>query len=95
MLPYILAQVSGGIVAGGVLFVIASGQAGFDVTAGFALNGDGEHSPGGYALMAALVCEVVMTMMLLIVILGATDERAPVGFAPIAIGLFHSCGFFG
>lgn len=87
LLPYIMAQVFGGIVAGGILYIIASGQVGFDVTAGFASNGYGEHSPGGYSFMAALVCEVVMTMMFLIVILGATDERAPVGFAPIAIGL--------
>ena len=85
--PYIAAQVLGGIVAGGVLYLIASGQAGFDLAGGFASNGYGEHSPGGYSLLAALVCEVVMTMMFLIVILGATDERAPAGFAPIAIGL--------
>lgn len=84
--PYIVAQVLGGIVAGGVLFVIASGQAGFE-TAGFASNGFGEHSPGGYSLTAALVCEVVMTFMFLIIILGATDGRAPAGLAPIAIGL--------
>jgi aquaporin Z len=85
--PYIVAQVLGGIAAGGVLFVIASGQAGFDVGAGFASNGYGEHSPGQYTLLAALVCEVVMTAMFLVVILGATDKRAPAGFAPIAIGL--------
>jgi aquaporin Z len=85
--PYIVAQVVGAIVAGGVLFVIASGQAGFDVTAGFASNGYGEHSPGGYSLLAALVAEIVMTMMFLIVILGSTDKRAPAGLAPIAIGL--------
>ncbi len=85
--PYIAAQVIGAIVAGGVLFVIASGQAGFDVAAGFASNGYGEHSPGGYTMMAALVCEIVMTMMFLIIILGATDSRAPAGFAPLAIGL--------
>ncbi len=84
---YIIAQVLGGIAAGGVLYLIASGKAGFDVTAGFASNGYGEHSPGGYSLIAALVTEVVMTMMFLIVILGATDKRAPAGFAPIAIGL--------
>ncbi len=87
VIPYIVAQVIGGVVAGGVLFLIASGQAGFDVSAGFASNGYGAHSPGGYSLLAALVCEVVMTMMFLVVILGATDARAPQGFAPIAIGL--------
>ena len=85
LLPYIVAQVLGGIAAGGILYIIASGQAGFDVSAGFASNGYGEHSPGGYTMMAALVCEIVMTMMFVIVILGATDERAPKGFAPIAI----------
>ena len=78
---------SGGIAAGGVLYLIASGKAGFDVTAGFASNGYGEHSPGGYSLLSALVTEVVMTLMFLIIILGATDKRAPQGFAPIAIGL--------
>ena len=87
LLPYIVAQVAGGIVAGGVLYLIASGKAGFSLSGGFASNGYGEHSPGGYALGAALVCEVVMTMMFLVVILGATDARAPAGFAPIAIGL--------
>ncbi|OCH67884.1 aquaporin Z [Vibrio splendidus] len=86
--PYIIAQVIGGIIAGGVLFVIASGQAGFDAAASdFASNGYGEHSPGGYSLTAALVCEVVMTMVFLFVIMGATDSKAPAGFAPIAIGL--------
>lgn len=87
LLPYIAAQVVGGIFAGGVLFLIASGQAGFDVSAGFASNGFGEHSPGKYSLVSAAVTEVVMTMMFLIVILGATDKRAPAGMAPIAIGL--------
>ena len=77
----------GGIAAGGVLFVIASGKEGFDVAAGFASNGYGAHSPGGYSMLAALVCEVVMTMMFLLVILGSTAKRAPAGFAPIAIGL--------
>ena len=85
--PYIAAQVLGGIVAGGVLYLIASGKAGFELSAGFASNGYGEHSPGGYSMVAALVTEVVMTMMFLFVIMGATDKRAPQGFAPIAIGL--------
>jgi len=85
--PYIAAQVAGGIAGAATLYVIASGQAGFDVTAGFASNGYGEHSPGGYGLIAALVTEVVMTLMFLFIILGATDKRAPQGFAPIAIGL--------
>lgn len=88
VLPYIIAQVLGGLIAGGVLYLIASGQAGFDVTAsGFAANGYGVHSPGQYSMTAGLIAEVVMTMMFLIIILGATDARAPQGFAPIAIGL--------
>ncbi len=85
--PYILSQVAGGIFGAAVLYVIASGQAGFDVTAGFASNGYAEHSPGGYSMVAALVAEIVMTFMFLMIILGATDKRAPQGFAPIAIGL--------
>jgi aquaporin Z len=87
LLPYIVSQVLGAIAAGGVLFIIASGKSGFDVAAGFASNGYGAHSPGGYSFAAALVCEIVMTAMFLIVILGATDKRAPQGLAPIAIGL--------
>jgi aquaporin Z len=87
LLPYIVSQVLGAIVAGGVLLLIASGKAGFDVSAGFASNGYGAYSPGGYSLPAALLTEVVMTMMFLLVIMGATDKRAPQGLAPIAIGL--------
>jgi aquaporin Z len=84
---YIIAQVLGAIAAAGVLFVIASGSAAFDVHAGFASNGYGAHSPGGYSLLAGFVAEVVLTAFFLIVIMGSTDERAPKGFAPIAIGL--------
>jgi aquaporin Z len=85
--PYIIAQVVGGAVGAAVLYLIASGSADFSLAGGFASNGYGEHSPGGYSLTAALVCEVVMTFMFLIVILGATHHRAPVGFAGLAIGL--------
>ena len=87
LVPYVVAQVVGGIVAGAILYVIASGKAGFDPSAGFASNGYGAHSPGGYSLVSCFVCEIVMTMMFLFVIMGATDKRAPQGFAPIAIGL--------
>jgi aquaporin Z len=85
--PYVSAQVVGAVAGAAVLYVIASGKAGFDVTAGFASNGFGAHSPGGYTMMAALVTEIVMTFMFLIVILGSTHQRAPVGFAGLAIGL--------
>ena len=85
--PYVVAQVVGAIVAAAVLWVIASGKAGFELSAGFASNGYGEHSPGGYGLVSALVIEVVLTAMFLLVILGSTEARVPAGFAPIAIGL--------
>lgn len=87
LLPYILSQVVGAVLAGGVLYLIASGKAGFDLASGFASNGYGEHSPGGYSATSAFITEVVMTALFLVVILGATDSRAPAGFAPIAIGL--------
>ncbi|PRC92279.1 MIP: MIP family channel protein [Solimicrobium silvestre] len=87
VIPYIIAQVLGGLVAGGVLYLIASGKAGFSVAGGFASNGFGEHSPGKYSMEAAFLCEVVMTMMFLLIIMGATDKRAPAGFAPLPIGL--------
>lgn len=87
LVPYIAAQVFGGLVAGGVLYAIASGKAGFELSAGFASNGYGAHSPGGYSLFSAMVTEIVMTMFFLLVILGATDKRASPGFAPLPIGL--------
>lgn len=87
LLPYIVAQVAGGIVGAGILYLIASGQEGFSLAGGFASNGFGEHSPGGYSMLSVMICEIVMTLFFLIIILGATDERAPKGFAPIAIGL--------
>ena len=82
-----MAQVLGGLAGAGTLYVIASGKAGFDVSGGFASNGYGAHSPGGYPLLSCLVAEVVLTFFFLMIIMGSTDKRAPAGFAPIAIGL--------
>ena len=87
IVPYVLVQLIGAVIGAGVLFVIANGQPGFNLTNGFAANGYAEHSPGNYSLVACLVTEIVLTFMFLLIILGATDGRAPRGFAPIAIGL--------
>jgi len=87
VISYIVAQVLGGILAAAILYLIASGAAGFSLSAGFAANGYGEHSPGGYSLLSCLVCEITMTLVFIFVIMGATDKRVPAGFAPIPIGL--------
>ena len=87
LVPYVIAQIAGGICGAGVLYVIARGKAGFDLSGGFASNGYAEHSPGGYSLLACFVAETVLTMFFLLIIMGSTDKRAPQGFAPIAIGL--------
>lgn len=87
VLPYVVAQVIGGVIGAGIVYLIASGAPGFDIGGGLAANGYGAHSPGGYSLAAGMVCEIVMTFMFLVIIMGATDKRVPAGFAPIAIGL--------
>ena len=87
LLPYVIAQVLGGVCGAGVLYIIAQGKAGFDLAGGFASNGYGAHSPGGYSLLACFVAETILTLFFLLIIMGSTDSRAPQGFAPIAIGL--------